>query len=350
MKKKKPPRPYNARELSAFCLQISLLLDAGMPIDSTMDILAEDAATENDRENLALIADAVAGGTPFDAALAGAGLFPRYVVQMAKVGTETGTLDVCMRRLSEHYGHEDALEQTVRSAVAYPMTMALMLLAVLFVLLTRVFPVFERVYEQKGASLSATAEGAVRAGTVLTVVCFAFLLLAAALFLAYRILGAKGTNPLYRKVQAAIRRKSAVARYTAVRRFAEVLALGLRSGLDMSEGFTLAADVIVREDIRDSARKGAEALDSGQDFMDVLRGMNVFSKRQMQMIAVGNRSGRLDEVMERIAKDSAEAAETAIETAVGRLEPTLVAVMSASVGLILLAVMLPLVGMLAAIG
>ncbi|MEA4823915.1 MAG: type II secretion system F family protein [Clostridiaceae bacterium] len=350
IKKKKPPRPYNARELSAFCLQISLLLDAGMPIDSTMDILAEDAAGEEDRENLALIADAVAGGTPFDTALADAGLFPCYLLRMTKVGRKTGTLDVCMRRLSEYYSHEDALERAVRSAVVYPMTMVLMLLAVLFVLLTRVIPVFERVYEQKGASLSAAAEGAVHAGTVLTVVCFAFLLLAAALFAAYRILGARGTNPLYRKARAAIWRKSAIVRHTAVRRFAEVLALSLQSGLGMPEGFTLAADVIVQEDIRKAALKGAGALDGEQDFMDVLRGMSVFSKRQMQMIAVGNRSGQLDEVMERIARDSAEAAEEAIETAVGRLEPTLVAVMSVSVGLILLAVMLPLIGMLATIG
>ena len=111
-------RPYSCSQLSAFCLQISLLLEAAVPLDEGFSIMAEGAEL----------------GDPCFKVLEDTGVFPAYVVRMAKLGQETGTLDQMMKSLSDYYEKEDRLIKAVKNAVTYPAMMILMLLVVLFVL------------------------------------------------------------------------------------------------------------------------------------------------------------------------------------------------------------------------
>ena len=97
---------YSYEELSAFCLQISLLLEAAVPLEEGLAIMAEDAASQGEKDMLLYMAEGVELGDPFFKVMEDTGVFPAYVVRMAKLGQQTGTMDQMMKSLSDYYEKE----------------------------------------------------------------------------------------------------------------------------------------------------------------------------------------------------------------------------------------------------
>ena len=137
MKKPEKPYQYSYQELSAFCLQIGLLLEAAVPLDEGLAIMAEDAGCEDEKQLLLYMAEGAELGDPFFKVLEDAGTFPLYVVRMAKLGQQSGTLDQMMKSLSDYYEKEYRLLVNVKNALTYPIMMVVMLLVVLFVLFSK---------------------------------------------------------------------------------------------------------------------------------------------------------------------------------------------------------------------
>jgi len=333
---------YSARELSAFCLQISLLLRAAIPLDEGLSVMAEDAADEEEKKILLHMSEEVELGSPFSVVLEQVGSYPSYVIRMAKLGEETGTLDQMMASLSEYYEKESILMKSIKNAVTYPIIMIFMLLVVLFVLFTKVMPIFESVYEQLGARLSPVSMAATRLGGM-----FSGVALAAGVLLLGR--GGKKIGAV-EHVADRFKRKSRIALAVANRRFTSVLALTLHSGLELEKGMELAAELVENPAVEEKIKACGEELETGTDYYSAMKNTGLFGGFHVQMIKVGVRSGRLDQVMEEISRSCEEEADTALDNMVNRLEPTMVAVLAVAVGLILLSVMLPLVGVLSAIG
>ena len=102
---------YSYQELSAFCLQISLLLEAAVPLDEGLTIMAEDAVSQKEKDMLLYMAEGVELGDPFFKVLEDTKVFPDYVVKMAKLGQNTGTMDQMMQSLSGYYEKEFRLIQ-----------------------------------------------------------------------------------------------------------------------------------------------------------------------------------------------------------------------------------------------
>ena len=296
---------YSYEELSAFCLQISLLLEAAVPLEEGLAIMAEDAASQGEKDMLLYMAEGVELGDPFFKVMEDTGVFPAYVVRMAKLGQQTGTMDQMMKSLSDYYEKEYRLLRAIKNAVTYPVMMVVMLLVVLFVLFSKVMPVFNKVYEQLGAQMPPVAASAMRLGGWLS---------GAAL-----IAGA-------------------------------VLALTLKSGMELEKGMYLTKELVENESVAVRIGKCSEQLQMGESYYQAMKDTGLFSGFYVQMIKVGTRSGHLDSVMDEISQDYEEMADTAIDDMIARFEPTIVAVLAVSVGLVLLSVMLPLVGVLSAIG
>ncbi len=351
MKKPEKPYQYSYQELSAFCLQIGLLLEAAVPLDEGLTIMAEDAGCEEEKALLLYMAEGAEFGDPFFKVLEDAGTFPLYVVRMAKLGQQSGTLDQMMKSLSDYYEKEYRLLVNVKNALTYPVMMVVMLLVVLFVLFSRVMPVFDQVYEQLGARMSPVAQSAIRLGGLFSggaliaaaVIAVAVLCIWAASRFGHRI-------TLVDKMINYVKCHSRIALSIANRRFTSVLALTLKSGMEFEKGLDLAGELVDNEKVAAQIRKCGQALETGASYYQAMKDTGLFSGFYVQMIKVGSRSGRLDAVMEEISGDFEQAADQSMDNMLARFEPTIVAVLAVSVGLVLLSVMLPLVGVLAAIG
>lgn len=348
---KKTEQKYTYQELSAFCLQMSLLLKGAVPLDEGLRIMADDAANEDEKNRLLFLADEIELGVPVFEALEKTESFPEYVVKMAKLGDQTGTLDHMMEALSVYYDKEDRMIRNIRNAVTYPIMMVLMLLVVLFVLFTRVMPIFEEVYEQLGAQISPVSQTAIRLGGVFSGVALGAAALAAVVVLGLFIASKFGKKVhIVENMIEKFKRSNKTALLTAKRRCTSVLALTLESGLELEKGIELAEELAGNSKIQEYLAACKDSLDIGKGYDEAMKDSGMFSGFQIQMIKVGNRSGKLDAVMKEISQGYEEEADASIDNTISRLEPTIVAVLAVSVGLVLLSVMLPLVGILSAIG
>ena len=342
---------YSYDELSAFCLQVSLLLESAVPIDEGLRIMAEDAASEKEKKMLLYMAEGAELGDPFFKVLEDTQTFPAYVIRMAKLGQQTGTMDQMMQALSVYYEKESRLIKAVKNALTYPTMMVMMLLVVLFVLFTQVMPVFSRVYEQLGARLSPVAQTAIHLGGIFSGVALAAAVLIALFAAAVAIAGRFGKKfGFVETFINTVKKKSKIAQAIAKRRFTSVLALTLKSGLELEKGMALAKELVDNPSVAEQIGACSERLSVGESYYDAMKETGLFTGFYIQMIKVGTRSGHLDNVMEEISRDYEEMADGAIDDMLARFEPTIVAVLAVSVGLVLLSVMLPLVGVLSAIG
>lgn len=342
---------YFGRELSAFCLQVSLLLKAAVPLEEGLSIMAEDAASEAERSMLLTLAEDVELGEPFYAAMEHAGCFPAYVVRMAKLGQQTGTLDKLMESLAVYYEKEDIMRRNIRSAITYPVMMAGMLLVVLFVLFTKVMPIFSEVYTQLGVQLSPISTTAFRIGGIFSGIALALFGVTLVVVLASGIASTTGHAFTWMEVwKERFKQKNHTALAVAGRRFTAVLALTLQSGMELEKGMEIAREMVDNKKVAHQIEACEEQLESGIPYEEAMKQTGLFTGFHIQMIKVGNRSGRLDEVMRTISEDYEQQADASIDQMISRLEPTMVAVLAIAVGLVLLSVMLPLAGALAGVG
>lgn len=347
----KAEKIYSGRELAAFCMQVSLLLKAAVPLYEGLAIMAEDAVMEQEKEMLKNLSLDVELGDPFFTAMEKAGCFPFYVVRMAKLGQQTGTLDQIMEALSDYYEKEYIMMKNIRNAITYPVMMATMLLVVLFVLFTKVMPVFEQVYIQLGVQLSPVSVAASRFGGIFSgIALLLFALVALIAAVAAVAAGAGHAFSWVEKMKDWIKRRNKTMLAVAGRRFTSVLSLTLKSGMELEKGMELAQELVDNSKIAATIKECAAQLQTGTSYFEAMKQTGLFSGFHIQMIKVGTRSGRLDEVMNEISEDYEQQADTSIDNMIARLEPTMVAVLAIVVGLILLSVMLPLAGVLAGIG
>lgn len=348
---KRNSTPFTGLALSGFCMQISILLQSAIPLYEGLTVMAEDAAGEREREILSAMSDKVRMGFPFSEAVTEVNCFPPYVVNMILLGERTGTLDVTLESLADYYEREYQLAESLRKAVTYPAMMILMLIVILFVLFTKVMPVFSGVYEQLGASLPPAAEAAIHLGSILSgaALIFALLLIAAAGII--WLMGRAGkssavTVTLLEKIKS----RSKIARTAADRRLCNVLAMTFRCGMDISEGFKLAETLVDNKTVVQCIHKCCDQLSTGQSFYESVKFSGLFTGFELQMVRVASRAGRLEDIMKKLADDYDQKSTEAIDSLIARLEPTIVSILAIAVGLVLLSVMLPLVGVLSTIG
>ena len=342
--------PLSAGELAGFCGQLAMLLRAGVSAADGVALLREDCEKSDCALLEALSASLETGSTLADA-LAQTKAFPSYLVDMAEIGERSGRLDDVYSSLTAKYARERDVSDALRGAAAYPLVMLGMMLAVLAVLASQVLPVFAQVFEQFGGGASDYAQGVMRMGTVLAAVslCLACLLGAGVVWFFANSRSEKGKRRI-RGVFSRLGVTKKLSERIALGRFSSAMAMLLKSGFDMDASLEMSSR-LVRDDalaarIADCREKAA----GGMALQDALRQSGIFTGMSARIAAVGVRTGSLDAAMQSIADRCGEETENEIAALVGVTEPTLVAALSVVVGLILLSVMLPLLGIMSAIG
>lgn len=335
-------KALNEQALSALCLQLHELLGAGISPDDSFDILRGDAENAQEKALFSAVLEALDEGLPLAQALERAGGFPTYLLRMIEVGEKTGTLDTVLRALADFYDREHFVRESVRGAVVYPAMMAVMMVAILGVLTAFVLPVFSDIFAELGLTLSPAATLLLRLGRGLAGV--AGILVAVGL-----VVGVF----LWREWQhgrLTLGRKTALARKIAVGRFASAMALMLHSGLNLDESLRLSGELTEHPTVTAAVNALRAKIDAGDSLSEGLEESRLFSGYYLRMLRVGERAGRMGAMMDEVAQRLSAETGAAIDSLIARIEPTMVLVLSCGAGLILLSVMLPLLGVLSAIG
>ena len=205
-----------------------------------------------------------------------------------------------------------------------------------------------------GASLSPVTQQAVKIGTIFSGVSIVAVLVLAAVVGVSAVLSSKGSKngktSWAEKLVNLIQDKSSIADIIAKRRVLAVLAMTSKSGLKLVQGLEMAAKLVTKPKMKAMIEKCRDDIELGDDVYEAFSRTGLFTNADMQLLKVGIRSGKEDNVYARLAADSEERAEEAIENLISKFEPTIVIALAAIVGMILLSVMMPLAGIMASIG
>ncbi len=277
-------------------------------------------------------------------------LFPSYMIHMVQIGEETGTLDEVMAALETHYEREAAVRKSIQSAVTYPLLMTGMMVAVIIVLLVKVMPIFNQVFVQLGTEMTGFSRTLMHAGTALGryfVVVILFLAAVAGMIF-YGTRTAAGRR-LFQKIGYKLGFTRAIYEEIAACRFASGMALTLSSGLNPDRSMELVTSLNDDPVFQKKTELCLEKIRDGEDLSEALFHAGMFSGVYARMASIGSKTGSMDQVMEQIADLYQDDIDTRMNNLLAVLEPTLVAALSLIVGVILLSVMLPLMGIMSSI-
>lgn len=345
-------RELSNEYLSSFCMELSMLLQAGIaPYDSIM-MLCDDEPDDDEKTVLVSLTANLEKGASLSASLRESGYFPQYMITMTEAGEKTGRFTESLRALSEHYDRQERLMASIRDAVFYPLLLFALMTAVIIVIIVWVLPVFSSVLNRFGTQLPPFAVSLMRFGGWLA----DFFMVIAAVFVAVIICAAvMWAMP---SVRARIKKAfinmfggTGIFWKITVSRIVSVMALATASGIDPENAMELA---FAASEGSVAAEKGRasflEALRSGSSFSEAMRRAGFLSSRNTRMLSAGSRGGMADTAMTEIAARCERDTNAEIDGLVKIIEPALVIASSVIVGAILLMVMVPLMSIMTAIG
>lgn len=337
-------------EISSFCSQVSMLLKAGITVKDGMEILLKDTKNPDGKKIIQSILDSSRTGNSFTVSVRNTGLFPNYVENMIALGEESGKLDDVMESLGAYYEREDVISDNIRSAVTYPLVMIFLMLIIIFILITKVLPIFNQVFEQLGTYMDGLSGTLLMIGQSMQSFSVVFMSLLTALIIFYLIFTktTKGkilfshfcsnfilTRSLYDDVAAG--------------RFASGFSLTLSSGMDTYQALDLLSQLVDHKIMQKNILSCKQLLLKGEGLSDALNSTHIFSSLYSRMVSIGVKTGSLDAVMKKIAQEYEAKADKKIQSVISIIEPTLVIILSLVVGVILLSVILPLMGIMSSI-
>jgi general secretion pathway protein F len=343
----RPVGPFGARvgrkDISAFTREMSALLGAAIPIPQALDGLAEE---ENPalREVVVRIADSVRKGAALSTALEEhPRLFTKLYVSMIRVGEEAGVLPKVMSDLADLLEHEDEVRGEVKAAVAYPLFVLGFGLVTVTVLLTWVMPRLFSMFQDMLTVLPLP--------TLLLLNLSGFLhryWLLVGLSLAgiigglwYYLRTNEGAE-LWDRVKLQLPVMGSVFRAAALSRFARTLGTLAKSGVSLLPALKIVENTIGNRVLAQQVARVAEETRGGDSLAGPLRKLNLFPRTVVQMIDVGEESGRLDEMLLKVAEIEERHMRARTKILISLLAPALILVVGALVGFIVIALLLPI--------
>jgi type IV pilus assembly protein PilC len=341
-----------SKDIVIFTRQFSTMIDAGLPLVQGLTILAEQTDNKSLRVVLKEITKDVEGGSTLAEALKKhPKVFDNLFVNLVAAGEVGGILDTILQRLASYIEKAEKLKARIKGAMTYPAVVVAIAILVIAVILIFVIPVFEEMFRSFGSALPAPTQLVVDMSRFLKS-NFHFVLAGIGLMIyLFR---------LYRKSKGGRRKTDALAlklpifgpllKKVAVARFTRTLGTMITSGVPILDALEIVArtsgNVILEEVILDVRGSIAE----GQTISEPLSETEIFPSMVVQMISVGEATGALDTMLEKIADFYDDEVDTAVAALTSMLEPLLMVFLGGAIGGLVIAMYLPIFQMAAAMG
>ncbi len=335
--------------VSAFCESLGMLLGSGIRIDEAVGLLRQRKGGGVLETALQTMEPELEAGSNLGAAMEKTGVFPEYALKMIKAGERAGRLEDVLMRLSRYYADQKTIGEKLKNAVTYPAGMLVLIIVVLAAMLTMVLPAFTGVYDSLTGSLAASSYGYIRWAYG---ICLFSLVIMAALAVCL-LLGLF----LWRKKKSAMGRLlekvpvcRSVLQSMGMFRFTSALATFLASGEMQDVAVLDSMEMVDCPPVEEKLKRCVHEMEAGHSIAQAAYDVELFEPVYGRMLLAGERSGSLEQVLERLTDLLERQCGTLVDRLVAIVDPLLSGVLMLTVGLSLLSVMLPLVGMMNAIG
>jgi general secretion pathway protein F len=334
-------RPY---EISMMTKQLATLLGAGLPLVSAMDVLISQIRSQAFKKMLAKIKDSIVEGNSFARSLSlFPGTFSSLYINMVKAGETSGALDIVLDRLADITEKQEALKNRIRAAMAYPVLMSLIGMLVLFFLLTFIVPNITSIFSEMNETLPAPTLFLIKiSGIFKNYWWMIFIVLTVILFALNSIRKTVKGRYFFDKTKLLLPRFGILAKKIAVARFSRTLGSLLDNGVPMLSSLEIVKNIVDNALISDAINAASKEVGRGQGLGPALAGTKMFPDLTIQMILVGEQSGKLEAMLDKIADVFESEVENSIMSMTSLLEPVMILIMAVIVGFIVLSICLPI--------
>jgi type IV pilus assembly protein PilC len=342
----------SAKRLAIFTRQFSVMIDAGLPLVQCLEILGSQQDYKPFHKIILAVRQDVEGGQSLAEAMRKhSKAFDDLYVNMVAAGEAGGILDTILRRLSTYIEKAVKLTGQVKTAMIYPISVIGIAAIVVAIILWKVIPTFAALFAALGAQLPLPTRMVIAASNFLANYIVFIVPLTMAAFYALRRYYAtyKGRRVidgiiLKLPVLGDIMRKIAVAR------FCQTLATLISSGVPILDGLEITAKTAGNSVIEDAIMAVRKAVEAGRTIADPLAESKIFPPMVVQMIGVGEQTGALDAMLNKIAEFYEEEVDNAVNGLMKLMEPIMISILGVVIGTIVVAMYMPMFDLLSKIG
>jgi type IV pilus assembly protein PilC len=343
-KAKAPP----SKNLAVFTRQFSVMIDAGLPLVQCLEILG---TQEEDKGFSSVIlqvrADVEGGASLADAMKKHPKAFDALYSNMIAAGEAGGILDGILKRLAEYIEKAVKLKSQVKSAMVYPIAIVVIATGVVTVILWKVIPTFGNLFAGLGAELPLPTRIVMAASDML--VKFMPYIIVAGIAITMGVKRYYGTDGGRHQIDAMLLKlpvMGSILRKIAVARFCRTMSTLLASGVPILDGLDITARTSGNAIIEDAIQTTRKSIERGETIAAPLKQTGVFPPMVVQMIGVGEATGAIDTMLSKIADFYEEEVDTAVAGMLTLLEPIMIAFLGIVVGGIVIAMYLPIFGLI----
>jgi type IV pilus assembly protein PilC len=339
------------REVVIFTRQFATMINSGLPLVQSLSILAEQS--ENDKFKViitAVLNDIQSGQTLADSMRRHPKVFTDLYVNMIAAGEAGGILDTILNRLAVFLEKNDALIRKIKGAMTYPAVMLLVVIGATTILLWKVVPVFAGIFQDAGVQLPAP--------TLVVLALSGFLqhyILHSLAAVVLVIIGLRqyyktpGGNLAIDRLMLGMPVLGNLIRKAAVSRFTRTLGTLVSSGVSILDGLEITARTAGNRVVHDAVMKSRSSIAGGATISEPLKQSGVFPPMVVQMINVGEQTGGLDEMLNKISDFYDDEVDAAVSALTSVLEPIMIVVMGVVIGGMVVAMYLPMFDLMKAV-
>ncbi len=335
----------NAKDLAVFTRQFSVMIDAGLPLVQCLEILAGQQENKIFQKVLTATRSSVEGGTTLSGAMrVHEKVFDPLYVNLVEAGETGGILDTILQRLANYIEKNVKLKRAVRSALVYPVAVLLVAGGVITLLLWKVVPIFATLFVGLGVDLPLPTRIVIGlsnfVGSIFGLLIVVFFVGAAIGLKVWY--GTKGGRYALDAVLLKLPLVGILLRKIAVARFTRTLGTLISSGVPILEGLDITARTAGNAVIERALQHVRKSLEAGKNLADPLKETDVFPGMVTQMIGVGEQTGAMDAMLQKIADFYEEEVDSAVKDLLSALEPAMIVFLGVVVGGIVISMYLPL--------
>jgi len=345
-------RGVKSTEISRMARQFATMIEAGLPLVQSLEILSDQATSPALKDALSDVRERVQSGSTLAEALGKhPKIFDELFVNMVEAGEVGGALDTILLRLATYREKVDALRRKIKGAMYYPAVISVVAAGATLFLITFIVPVFAKLFEGFGAELPLPTKlvmaisGIIRSNILLGIVILV------GLGIGYRYLAKTPSGRLaIDRFKLKIPIMGNLLRKSIIARFSRTLGTLLNSGVPILDALEITAKTAGNKVIYNAIRRAVTAIAQGDTIAQPLQDTGVFPPMVVQMISVGEKTGGLDEMLEKVADFYEDEVDAAVDALTSIIEPVVIVVMGAVIGFVLISMYLPMFDLIGAIG
>lgn len=339
------PKPHIKSEaLGIFTRQLSTMISAGIPLLESLEILTEQADDPGFKLAMQKVVEKLRSGSDMSEALSDyPKVFTRIYISMIKAGEASGQLDTVLTRLAEFMESTEKLKREIKAAMTYPVVSLVMILGIASALLIFIVPKFKTIFTQLKVPLPAITKGLLALSDNIRDMWFVWIGVIIAIFVSFSLWKKSNSGEkMWHRILLKLPIFGQLFVKVAISRFSKTFSTLIQSGVPILGALEIVAATSGNRIIEDAVLKARENVRKGETLGEPLGASKVFPPMVTRMISIGEKSGALEQLLEKISEFYDQQVEATVEGLTALIEPVMIGLMGVVVGGMVLAIFMPI--------